>query len=104
MRMAYLKFLLENSDPALAAIAGSFEAGRGSRGGYYVFMKACEAMLKKEGCRVFSSPAAKALQHEKTEIRNAFFDYLRSMRTNEAPHKIKRKYLNFTSLYKRKKN
>ena len=63
----------------------------------------CDRLLE-EGCRVFSSPAAKALQHEKTEIRNAFFDYLRSMRTNEAPHKIKRKYLNFTSLYKRKKN
>lgn len=102
MRMAYLKFLLENSSPALAGIARSFEAGRGSGEGYFVFIKACETLMKKEGCFFFSSPAAKALQRENAEIRHAFFDYLRSMRTNETPKKIKKKYLDFTSLYERK--
>ncbi len=106
MRTAYLKYLIAGADLRLNAVANSFAAAPGDthetgimRPGYDIFMKACEKIIKKNKSEFFESDAAVFASSWNIKVREAFRDYLYTLRTAR-PAAVQKKALDkFIKLY-----
>ena len=107
MRAAYLKYLISRTDPNLNRLANLFAAHERSADaskkqyGYRIFMNACENIIKKDKNGFFSSAAAKSAGRMHNELKETFYDYLYSVRTDKPKNIQKSEYSKFVNLYKK---